>query len=95
MSRPPSRLGPPDLGERVHDLRHLCTRLRGLDKEQNKELLVQHLRGAAESGCPKSELQEVLPGLSWGQINRLLTELRQEGRVRMVGSRRWSRWLSA
>nr|WP_167815998.1 ATP-binding protein [Methanocorpusculum sp. GPch4] len=71
------------------------TRLRGLDKEQNKELLVQHLRGAAESGCPKSELQEVLPGLSWGQINRLLTELRQEGRVRMVGSRRWSRWLSA
>lgn len=69
------------------------TRRRGLDREQNKELLLKHLDGAGQEGSQMSELQEVLPGLSRDQLKRLVSELRAQGRVDLVGSRRWSRWV--
>lgn len=68
------------------------TRRRGLDREQNKELLVQHLREAGADGARMDELQQVLPALSRDHIKRLLTELRDTGRVQMLGQRRWARW---
>lgn len=70
------------------------TRKRGLDRETNKELLVRHVREGAATGCPMSELQQVLPAQSRDQLKRLLDELRREGRVRLVGQRRGSRWLA-
>lgn len=68
------------------------TRRRGLDREASKALLHQHLRDQAGSGCPMSELQQVLPGQSRAQIKRLLDELKREGRARLEGIRRWARW---
>jgi len=68
------------------------TRRRGLDREQNKELLIAHLQGFAAEGCDMDQLQHVLPGLSRDQIFRLLDEMREQDRVRLEGSRRWARW---
>lgn len=67
------------------------TRRRGLDRDTNKELLFKHLRQSPD-GSPISELQEVLPGLSRANLQRLLSELRETGRARMGGTRRGARW---
>jgi len=68
------------------------TRKRGLDRETNKALLVQHLRESGAAGSPVSELQQVLPAVARGQLKRLLDELRRDGRARLVGARRGARW---
>jgi ATP-dependent DNA helicase RecG len=68
------------------------TRRRGLDRAQNKELLLRHVRDGGDQGSPMSELQQVVPALSRDQIKALMEELRQEGRVRLSGQRRWARW---
>jgi ATP-dependent DNA helicase RecG len=68
------------------------TRRRGLDREENKALLLRHLREQARTGCPMSELQQVLPTKSRDQIKNLLYELRNQGQVRLEGQRRWARW---
>ena len=77
--------------------RHLAeagvyTRKRGLDRETNKALLVRHLEESGTAGSPMSELQQVLPAVARGQLKRLLVELRQDGRIRLVGQRRGARW---
>lgn len=70
------------------------TRRRGLDREANKALLIEHLRTREDSGAPISELEQVLPARSRDQIKRLLNELRSEGRVRLSGKRRGARWFA-
>ena len=68
------------------------TRRRGLDRETNKALLEKHLRENAAQGAPLSELCQVLPSLSESGVQRLLGELRDEGRAVLQGARRWARW---
>lgn len=68
------------------------TRERGLDRSTSKELLLKHIRENDAEGSPVRDLCDVLPALSRRQIRGLLHELKDEGRVRMAGSRRWSRW---
>jgi ATP-dependent DNA helicase RecG len=68
------------------------TRKRGLDRETNKALLLRHLRESGDAGCPISKLQQVLPAQSRDQLKRLLSELRRERRVQLVGERRGARW---
>lgn len=70
----------------------IYTRKHGLDRETNKALLLRHLCESGDDGCPISELQQVLPAQSREQLERLLIELRREGRVRLVGERRGARW---
>ena len=70
------------------------TRRRGLDRDQNKALLLGHVRQAGEKGSPMSELQQVVPALSREQVNGIMDELRREGRVRLIGTRRWARWVA-
>ena len=72
--------------------RGVYTRRRGLDREANKALLLQHLSDHAAVGCPMSELQQVLPSQSRAQLKRFLDEMRAEGRVYLEGERRWARW---
>lgn len=72
--------------------RGVHTRRRGLDREENKALLLRHLRECGHVGCQMSELQQVLPSRSRDEIKRLLNELRQEGLVRLAGERRGARW---
>jgi ATP-dependent DNA helicase RecG len=68
------------------------TRKRGLDHETNKALIEKHLRDNADEGAPLAEICQVLPALSESAIQRLLAELKAEGRVDLRGRRRWARW---
>ena len=68
------------------------TRKRGLDRDTNKELLLKHIGCSGHVGAPISELQQVLPALSRGQIKTLLNGLRKEGKIDVSGAKRGSRW---
>ncbi len=68
------------------------TRKRGLDHETNKALLQKHLIEQGGEGSPLAELRQVLPSESSRGVQRLLEELRKEGRVVLRGQRRWARW---
>lgn len=68
------------------------TRKKGLDRETEKELLIKHLRAASADGAPMSELLQVLKDRSRGHVQRLINELRDEGRAHVVGPTRAARW---
>lgn len=68
------------------------TRIVGLDRETNKELLLKHIREGGAEGTPFRELQQVLPGHNRGQIQVLLRELRNENRVHCIGKTSAARW---
>ena len=68
------------------------TRIVGLDRETNKELLLKHMREKGSEGTPFRELQQVLPGLNRDQITVLLRELRKENRAYCAGKTSASRW---
>lgn len=54
------------------------TRVVGLDRDTNKELLLKHIRKNGDKGTPFKELQQVLPGHNRSQIQVLMRELRQD-----------------
>jgi ATP-dependent DNA helicase RecG len=68
------------------------TRQQGLDYETNKELLLKHLRSCHGPGAKISELEQVLPAQSRASILRMLSDLREEGRVALIKGGRSSRW---
>ncbi|MDR2575710.1 MAG: hypothetical protein LBC52_04620 [Treponema sp.] len=68
------------------------TRLVGLDRESNKELIIKHLEKSGIEGSPLKELLQVLPGHSWSQIQVLLRELRKENRVFVKGKTSAAKW---
>ncbi|NLG83535.1 MAG: transcriptional regulator [Firmicutes bacterium] len=74
--------------------RGVYTRRKGLDREQNKALLLKHLEDVFPNGCAMKELQQVVPSLSRAHIKRLLDELRHEGKVRLESRKRWSLWFA-
>ncbi|MDO5581614.1 MAG: ATP-binding protein, partial [Planctomycetia bacterium] len=57
------------------------TRLKGLDHEQNKTLVLNHLKNNRLKGIPISEFQQVLPMLPRNGIKLILNELRDEGKI--------------
>jgi ATP-dependent DNA helicase RecG len=71
------------------------TRQRGLDRAQNKALLLKHIEESAEEGAKFGDLQQVLPGLSRSQVQALLRELRDEGRIVSRGVTKAARWSAA
>jgi len=68
------------------------TRLIGLDRETNKELLLKHIRANKDKGAPLKELQQVLPGHSSRQIQMLLDELRFDGKIEPRGKGKGAAW---
>ena len=68
------------------------TRRRGLDRETNKALLLQHIKDSVEAGTRLEELQQVLPGLSRDQVRTLLRELKRDGLVEVCGMTKAARW---
>jgi len=68
------------------------TRKRGLDRETNKALLVQHIRDNQTIGSRMEELRQVLPTLSRSQIQVLLRELVKQDVVHVHGATRAARW---
>lgn len=68
------------------------TRQQGLDYETNKELIIKHLRSCGENGAQMAELQQVLPAQSRRSILRMLQDLREEDRIRLLSAGRATRW---
>ena len=68
------------------------TRIIGLDRDTNKELIVKHIRNQGPEGTQLKELQQVLPGLNRSQIQVLLRELRREQRIHCIGNTSAARW---
>ena len=71
------------------------TRQRGLDRAQNKALLLKHIEGSAETGAKFEEFQQALPGLSRDQVQTLVRELKREGLVVSRGATKAARWFPA
>jgi ATP-dependent DNA helicase RecG len=70
------------------------TRLVGLDRETNKELLLKHIRSNNGKGTPFSELEQVLPSHSYNQIRVLVRELQKEGIIYVVGKTSAALWFA-
>src|SRR5437667_108617 len=68
------------------------SRRRGLDRKTNKALLFQHIEESGSDGANLPELMQVLPSLSRDQVQKLVQELKSEGRVRLSGWGRSGRW---
>ena len=68
------------------------TRLVGLDRAANKELLFKHIKDSGTTGTKLSELQQVLPGHSRRQVQTLINELRDEQRIYVEGNTSAARW---
>lgn len=68
------------------------TRHVGLDRDTNKELLLKHIRKNNEVGTPFKELQQVLPGQSRNQIQVLMRELKEDGKIFCKGRTHAARW---
>ena len=68
------------------------TRKRGLDRETNKELLMKHIQDNRNEGSLLGELVQVLPALSYVQVQKLLQDLRIQGRILKVGNTNAARW---
>ena len=68
------------------------TRKRGLDRETNKALLLKHIEENREGGSRLKELMQVLPSLSMSQVQKLVTELKTEGKIFKTGITKAARW---
>lgn len=68
------------------------TRKRGLDKETNMALLLNHIQGQGRLGNPLRDLRQVLPDLSQRQVQYLLDNLHRQNRIYRIGQRKSSRW---
>jgi ATP-dependent DNA helicase RecG len=68
------------------------TRYAGLDRETNKELILKHIRDSGGRGAALSEFRQVLPQLTEPQVRHMVYELRDEGKVRLVGWSGSARW---
>ena len=68
------------------------TRKRGLDRETQKALLLKHVVDSGGEGAPFGELAQVLPELSARSVQRLMHELRRDGKVLSTGRTRATRW---
>jgi ATP-dependent DNA helicase RecG len=68
------------------------TRQRGLDRNTQKALLIQHIKTAGTVGMPFEELAQVLPAASRNKLRVLLRELRSEGQINVRGMTRAARW---
>lgn len=68
------------------------TRIVGLDRDTNKELLLKHIRRNGKKGTPLKELYQVLPGHNRNQLQVLMRELRKEGRIYCEGKTSAAKW---
>lgn len=71
------------------------TRMVGLDRETNKELILKHIRNNGREGTPLKELYQVLPGHNRNQLQVLMRELRKEKRIYCEGSTSAAKWFPA
>jgi ATP-dependent DNA helicase RecG len=70
------------------------TRIVGLDRDTNKELILKHIRKNGEQGTPFRELEQVLPSYSRSQLQVLIRELKQDKLIYMIGKTSAARWFA-
>lgn len=68
------------------------TRKRGLDRETNKALLLQHIQHFRQEGSRLQDLKQVLPQLTHDQVQKLMRELKDDGKVHKIGTTNSARW---
>jgi len=68
------------------------TRKKGLDRKTNKALLIKHIKENNDDGSRLKELMQVLPALSKGQVQRLIKELKANGKIFNIGNTRAALW---
>ena len=68
------------------------TRRQGLDRETNKELLIKHIAKRGSAGARFGEFRDVLPTLSQYQVQTLVRELKESGRIMVIGKTKAARW---
>lgn len=71
------------------------TRKRGLEPEENKALLLKHIRNNRLDGSQLAELCQVLPSRTRRQVQNLLQDLQRAGLVVVSGKTRAGRWFPA
>ncbi|MBM4094890.1 MAG: transcriptional regulator, partial [Planctomycetes bacterium] len=69
------------------------TRKKGLDREQNLALLLNHIQANADTGSKLDELCDVLPALPMTQVQSLVRTLKRRGLAHLAGSTSAARWL--
>lgn len=79
---------------RISERAGVHTRRVGLDRDTNKELLLKHIRQNNAVGTPFKELQQVLPGHNRNQIQVLMRELRDAGKVFCKGNTSAAKWFT-
>lgn len=67
-------------------------RQKGLDRNTNKALLLKLIQHSEPDGTRFNELQQVLPSHARSQIYVLLRELRNDGKIHIVGKTFGARW---
>ena len=70
------------------------TRIVGLDRETNKELMLKHIRNSGDKGAQFKELRQVLPSLSVNEIRVLMRELKSENLIYSEGKTSAARWFA-
>jgi len=68
------------------------TRKRGLDRETNKALLLRHIENFSQEGSRLQDFLQVLPQLTRDQVQKLLGQLKNEGRIHFKGKAISVRW---
>jgi hypothetical protein len=71
-----------------------ATRKRDAARDQNKAALLRHVIEHNDAGVAMDALLAVVPSLSRSSVKRLLDELRREGGVHPVGTKRNVLWFS-
>jgi ATP-dependent DNA helicase RecG len=67
------------------------TRLKGLERPAQRELILQHIR-ESEEGARFEDLEQVLPGQPGRAIKGLLQTMKAEGLIHTLGKTRGARW---
>ncbi len=68
------------------------TRRKGLDRETNKTLLLKHVERCRDDGAKLAELLQVLPSESRNTVQKMLFELKEDGKVKLIGKTSAGRW---
>lgn len=68
------------------------TRIVGLDRETNKQLIISHIRRCGEIGATLQEIQQVLPSQSYNQLQSLMRKMQKDGLIYCQGKTRGARW---
>jgi ATP-dependent DNA helicase RecG len=68
------------------------TRLSGLDRNTNKTLLLEQIKRSGSKGSKQEEFEQVLPSHSRRQVQSLIAELKDDGRIFSTGKTSATRW---